>query len=483
RNKCSVTLDFDQQLLPRYPVPDGYQAHAYLEKICWENASFRYTEVTEDVSSRLKYELAVIQSMQYSDYFLIVWDFIKYAKQRRILVGPGRGSSAGSIVAYVLGITDVDPLRYDLLFERFLNPERTTMPDIDVDFSDHRRDEVIQYVQEKYGRAHVAQITTFGTFQVRSLLRELMKTLGIDEQDVHYILKQIPQQSSETVAQTVRSSTELKKYGQRSEQLKTLFSIANKLEGLPRNVSTHAAGVVICDDPLVNHVPLASGSNGIHVTQYPMNDLEAIGLLKMDFLGLRNLTILEHIQTSIKKSIGKAIVLQDIPQDDQDTYALLQTGKTNGIFQLESNGMKNVLKRLKPSRFDDIVAVNALYRPGPMDYISVYIDRKQKRQEVTYPHPDLKPILRNTYVVLIYQEQIMLIASQIAGFRLGEADLLRRAVSKKKHGLMEEQQAAFINGCMQNGYDRRVAEEIFAWIVKFSNYGFPRSHAVAYSKI
>lgn len=483
RNKCSVTLDFDQQLLPRYPVPDGYQAHAYLEKICWENASFRYTEVTEDVSSRLKYELAVIQSMQYSDYFLIVWDFIKYAKQRRILVGPGRGSSAGSIVAYVLGITDVDPLRYDLLFERFLNPERTTMPDIDVDFSDHRRDEVIQYVQEKYGRAHVAQITTFGTFQVRSLLRELMKTLGIDEQDVHYILKQIPQQSSEPVAQVVRSSTELKKYVQRSEQLKTLFSIANKLEGLPRNVSTHAAGVVICDDPLVNHVPLASGSNGIHVTQYPMNDLEAIGLLKMDFLGLRNLTILEHIQTSIKKSTGKAIALQDIPQDDQDTYALLQTGKTNGIFQLESNGMKNVLKRLKPSRFDDIVAVNALYRPGPMDYISVYIDRKQKRQEVTYPHPDLEPILRNTYGVLIYQEQIMLIASQIAGFRLGEADLLRRAVSKKKHGLMEEQQAAFINGCMQNGYDRRVAEEIFAWIVKFSNYGFPRSHAVAYSKI
>lgn len=483
KDKCNVSLKFDQKLLPRYPVPMKLDAHTYLEKQCWSYVEERYANVTEEVTTRLRYELNVIQSMQYSDYFLIVWDFIMYAKKQKIVVGPGRGSSASSIVAYVLGITDVDPLEYELLFERFLNPERITMPDIDVDFSDDRRDEVIQYVHEKYGREHVAQIITFGTYQVRSLLRELMKTMGINDQDVDYILKQVAHPGGKSITDIVRASQELKTYIQQSERLRTLFSIANKLEGLPRNVATHAAGVVICNEPLVKHVPLAVGGNEIRVTQFPMNDLEAIGLLKMDFLGLRNLTILDHIQTSINKSNGKKIALQDIAYNDKKTYNLLQTGKTNGIFQLESSGMKNVLKKLKPTRFDDIVAVNALYRPGPMDYISVYIDRKEKRRQITYPHPDLEPILKSTYGVLIYQEQIMLIANKIAGFSFGEADILRRAVSKKKHVIMEGQKSSFIKGCMENGYNQKVAEEIFEWIVKFSNYGFPRSHAVAYSKI
>lgn len=483
QHKCHVSLAFDQNLLPRFPVPESMDAHTYLEKICRSNLEKRYESVTEEITSRLRYELNIIQSMDYSDYFLIVWDFIMYAKQKHISVGPGRGSSASSIVAYVLGITDVDPIRNQLLFERFLNPERITMPDIDVDFSDSRRDEVIQYVQKKYGDKHVAQIITFGTYQARSLMRDLIKTMGIDDRDANFILKHIPAEENKSIAGFIHASNELKAYIQQSNTLKTLFSIAHKLEGLPRNVSTHAAGVIICDDPLVDHIPLASGSNDMPITQFPMDDLEAIGLLKMDFLGLRNLTLLEHIQTSIRLEEGKTITLNDIPHNDKKTFGLLQTGKTNGIFQLESRGMKNVLTRLKPSRFNDIVAINALYRPGPMDYISVYIDRKKQLQQTTYPHPDLEPILKDTYGVLIYQEQIMLIANKIAGFSFGEADILRRAVSKKQHELMEEQKAHFMEGCLKNGYSQKVAEEIFAWIVKFSDYGFPRSHAVAYSEI
>lgn len=483
RDKCDVTLSFDQHLLPHYPVPAAMNAHSYLEKICWKNIEKRYTDVTEEVASRLRYELDVIQSMAYSDYFLIVWDFIMYAKQQNISVGPGRGSSASSIVAYVLGITDVDPMKYQLLFERFLNPERVTMPDIDVDFSDTRRDEVIQYVQQKYGRRHVAQIITFGTYQARSLVRDLIKTMGIDEREANFLLKHIPQQEDRSIAQLVQASSELKNYIETSDSLKTLFTIAHKLEGLPKNVSTHAAGVVICDDPLVEHVPLEAGSNNIPITQYPMNDLETIGLLKMDFLGLRNLTLLEHIQASIRHEEGKVISLNAIPEGDVKTFTLLQKGKTNGVFQLESKGMKNVLTRLKPTRFDDIVAVNALYRPGPMNFIPVYIERKKAVKQTTYPHPDLEPILKNTYGVLVYQEQIMLIAHEIAGFRFGEADILRRAVSKKNYDMMENEKKNFIKGCLENGYSKQVAEEIFAWIVKFSNYGFPRSHAVAYSKI
>ncbi|GAB3065193.1 DNA polymerase III subunit alpha [Virgibacillus ainsalahensis] len=483
KKKCNVSFDFDQRMLPSFPVPEKMGAHDYLEKMCWINIEQKYEMVSDEISARLRYELSIIQTMQFSDYFLIVSDFISYAKERNILVGPGRGSAAGSLVAYVLGITDVDPIKYELLFERFLNPERLTMPDIDIDFSDARRDEVIEYVRNKYGASHVAQIITFGTFAARSVLRELMKTMEIDQQDAAYILKQIPLQAKKKLADLVRESAELKEYIKQSNQLKILFTIATKLEGLPRHISTHAAGVIISEKPLIEHIPLTVGTNETSLTQYPMNDLEDIGLLKIDFLGLRNLTLLEEILDSIKFSRRSNLTLANIPENDAQTYELLQTGKTNGVFQLESQGMKQVLTRLKPSTFEDIVAVNALYRPGPMDFIPTYINRKFKREQVVYPHPDLAPILKKSYGVLIYQEQIMQIANKIAGFSLGRADILRRAVSKKQQNVMDEQREAFINGCLDNGYDKEVAKEIFAWIIKFSNYGFNRSHAVAYSKI
>ncbi|SFD60624.1 DNA polymerase-3 subunit alpha [Lentibacillus persicus] len=481
--KCNVTLDFNKRMLPSYPVPEEMDANKYLEKLCRTNLHDKYETVTEEVEERLVYELNIIQSMQFSDYFLIVWDFIKYAKEQRILVGPGRGSAAGSLVAYVLGITEVDPIKYGLLFERFLNPERVSMPDIDVDFSDRRRDEVIDYVRNKYGTQHVAQIVTFGTFAARSLLRELIKTLDVDEGDSYYILKEIPVQAKHSITAYVRESEDLQTYIRQSEKLKALFTIASKLEGIPRHISTHAAGVVISEDPLGEHVPLTAGSHDTYLTQYAMNDLEAIGLLKMDFLGLRNLTLLERILKTIRFSTKDTITLPAIPSEDVPTYHLLQQGKTNGIFQLESQGMKQVLMKLKPTTFEDIVAVNALYRPGPMENIPVYINRKHGKEPVKYPHPDLEPILSNTYGVLIYQEQIMQIAHKIAGFTLGQADILRRAVSKKQQEIMAEQKSAFIEGCIRNGYTQAVAEEIFQWIVKFSNYGFNRSHAVAYSQI
>jgi DNA polymerase-3 subunit alpha len=482
-DRCHVILAFDQRMLPSYPVPEQMDAHTYLENICRENVSQKYEVVTDEIADRLAYELNVIRSMQFSDYFLIVWDFVSYAKEQNILVGPGRGSAAGSLVAYVLGITEVDPIKYGLLFERFLNPERVTMPDIDIDFSDQRRDEVIDYVRDKYGNDHVGQIITFGTFAARSLLRELFKTMDVDQQDAYFILKEIPVQTRQPIAAYVKESQDLQQYIKQSDKLKVLFAIAAKLEGLPRHMSTHAAGVVISEEPLVEHVPLTVGTHDTHLTQYAMNDLESIGLLKMDFLGLRNLTLLERILQTLRFTANQIITLEDIPDEDEKTYALLQEGRTNGVFQLESQGMKQVLIRLRPTTFEDIVAVNALFRPGPMENIPVYIDRKHGREKVAYPHPDLEPILKKTYGVLIYQEQIMQIAHNIAGFSLGQADILRRAVSKKQQQVMDEQHEIFIRGCLDNGYTADIAEEIFQWIVKFSNYGFNRSHAVAYSKI
>ncbi|GAA0600938.1 DNA polymerase III subunit alpha [Virgibacillus siamensis] len=483
KEKCNVSFDFETKKIPAYPVPDDCDAHTYLLEMCRVNLPKKYHTITDEIDKRLNYELSIIQSMGFSDYFLIVWDFIAYAKENNILVGPGRGSAAGSLVAYVLGITEVDPLQYDLLFERFLNPERITMPDIDVDFSDHRRDEVISYVREKYGEEYVAQIITFGTFAARSLIRELIKTIGIDQQEAYFILKEIPSQAKKSVVELVQGSQELQGYIKQSQQLKVLFKVAAKLEGLPRHISTHAAGVVISDRPLVENVPLTVGANQTNLTQFSMNDLEAIGLLKMDFLGLRNLTLLERIFQTISYQSKQTFHFKDIPDDDAKTYAMLQEGRTNGIFQLESEGMKRVLKSLKPTSFEDIVAVNALYRPGPMEHIPEYIDRKHGREQVTFPHPDLESILGETYGVLVYQEQIMQIAHKIAGFTLGEADILRRAVSKKQQHLMEELKEKFIAGCLDNGYNQQVAGEIFQWMVKFSNYGFNKSHAVAYSKI
>lgn len=481
--KCEVKFDFQQRFLPSFPLTGGKDSHDYLVQKCHDLLSNKYAKITNEIQGRLNYELEVIKTMQFSDYFLIVADFIAYAKNNGIVVGPGRGSAAGSLVAYVLGITDVDPIRYELLFERFLNPERMTMPDIDVDFSDIRREEVIEYVQKTYGEEHVAQIITFGTFAARSLMRELIKTMDINQQDASFILRHIPLQTKKSLVQIISESEELKSYIKDSKTLRRLFTVATKLEGIPKHLSTHAAGIVITEQPLEEHVPLIPGSSSAQLTQYAMNDIEAIGLLKIDLLGLRNLTLLERVLQRIRYTTGKALSLEQIPDDDSLTFSLLQKGKTNGVFQLESQGMRQVLQELKPSHFEDIVAVNALYRPGPMDYISTYIHRKHGLETVTYPHSDLAPILSKTYGVLVYQEQIMQIAHQIAGFTLGQADILRRAVSKKQENMMEQQKAAFISGCINNGYSESVAMQLFTWIVRFSNYGFNRSHAVAYSRI
>ena len=482
-NRCNVHFEWGQKLLPTFPVPDRMEAHDYLEKLCWENVKKRYHTITKEIKDRLTYELHTIQAMGFSDYFLIVADFVAYAKRNGILVGPGRGSAAGSLVAYVLFITDVDPLKYGLLFERFLNPERVTLPDIDIDFSDYRRDEVIHYVKQKYGKDHVAQISTFGTFAARSVLRELAKVMDIEDQDLFYILKQIPVQSNKTLKQFVRELPELNSYIQQSEKLKMYFKIATTLEGLPRHISTHAAGVVITKNPLTDYIPITLGANEMYLTQYAMDDLEKIGLLKIDFLGLKNLTILERIVHSVYKYEKKKMELEKLPKDDPHTFRLLQQGKTNGIFQFESEGMKQVLIQLKPDNFEDLVAVNALYRPGPMEFISTYIERKREKENFEYAHPDLKPILKNTYGVLVYQEQIMQIAHTFASYSYGQADILRRAVSKKQTEVLRGERERFINGCIKNGYSKEIAEQIFAWIMKFSNYGFNRSHAVAYSKV
>ncbi|MFP7493324.1 DNA polymerase III subunit alpha [Terribacillus saccharophilus] len=473
--RCTIQLQLDQRHLPAFPVPNGGQADTYLQEICEQRLMELYGN-RQDAKDRLSYELGVIKTMGFSDYFLIVWDFVRYSKEHGIRVGPGRGSAAGSLVAYVLGITAIDPLAYGLLFERFLNPERISMPDIDIDFSDYRRDEVIRYVQNKYGAEHVAQIITFGTFAARSLLRELIKTMEISPADASYLLKLIPNNAS-SLSAGLRSSEELTAYVKESDQLKQLFRIGVKLEGLPRHVSTHAAGVVISSDPLVKTVPLASGHEEVALTQFAMKELEQLGLLKMDFLGLRNLTLMDHVLQGLPRKLD----MDSVPLDDEATFRLFREGRTNGVFQFESSGMKQVLRQLKPSAFEDIVAVNALYRPGPMSYIPVFIRRKHGEEKISYPHANLEPILEKTYGVLVYQEQIMQIAASMGGYKLGEADLLRRAVSKKDAKVLEQEESRFLAGSIEKGYSADTAKEVFSWIVKFANYGFNRSHAVAYS--
>ncbi|WP_027955152.1 DNA polymerase III subunit alpha [Halobacillus kuroshimensis] len=480
--RCQWDMDLNQQLLPTYPAPEGKSGAAYLRELCERALKKKYDGKREAVE-RLNHELSVIESMGFSDYFLIVWDFIDFARAKGINAGPGRGSAAGSIVAYLLDITKVDPLEYQLLFERFLNPERITMPDIDIDFPDQRREEVISYVAEKYGKQHAAQISTFGTFAAKSVLRELFKVLHIEESDASFILHQLPKQATQPLVEIVRQSEELKDYIRNSEKLKQLFKIAAKLEGLPRHISTHAAGVVLSEKPLMEYTPLMKSQGEVYVTQLTMGDLEKIGLLKIDFLGLRNLTFMENLERKIQRAGNHSFTLDQIPLNDSATFSLLSEGKTNGVFQLESQGMKQVLTKLKPTHFEDVVAVNALYRPGPMEYIDTYIERKNKKAAIELPHEDLERILSPTYGVLVYQEQIMQVAGLAAGYSLGQADMLRRAVSKKQGGVLESERKAFVSGALENGYSEQVAEQLFDWIVKFSNYGFNRSHAVAYSLI
>lgn len=481
--QCHLDIEFGSLKLPKYPVPTKESADDYLRRLCMEGLHERVPSPSDRYRERLEYELSVIRQMGFSDYFLIVWDFMNFARKQGIVTGPGRGSAAGSLVAYTLYITNVDPIQYGLLFERFLNPERVSMPDIDIDFPDDRREEVIQYVANKYGQQYVAQIITFGTFGAKAALRDIGKVLQIDAKEMASILKHVPNKHGITIQEAYDQSAAFRQAVQSSALIKRWVATAMKVEGLPRHTSTHAAGVIISSEPLSQIVPLQQGHGELYLTQYPMDVLERLGLLKMDFLGLRTLTLLEHICRLIRQQTGETIDVREIPLHDRKTYELVSEGDTNGIFQLESDGMKRVLKQLKPSQFEDIVAVNALYRPGPIDYIPSYIRRKHGEEKAAYLHPDLAPILAPTYGVLIYQEQIMQIAAKIAGFSLGKADLLRRAVAKKKKEILDQQRNAFIKGCMEKGYDESFANDLYDMIVRFADYGFNRSHAVAYSML
>jgi len=488
-DKCNLELTFGRSVLPEFkPIPEGHTAHTYLTSLCeaglkaryadkpeWEDAEFR-----AKAEERLRYELGVIERMGYSDYFLIVWDFIRYAHEQKIAVGPGRGSSAGSLVAYVLRITDVDPLRYRLLFERFLNPERVSMPDIDIDFSDERRDEVIDYVVSKYGSEHVAQIITFGTMAAKAAVRDVGRVLNLSYAEVDRTAKLIPNQLGITLEEALEQSPQLAEACRKQEKVARLIEIARKLEGMPRHASTHAAGVVISREPLTDYVPLQQGSERTALTQYSMEHLESIGMLKMDFLGLRTLSIIERTLRYITELGGEPVDFRTVPDDDPLTYELLGRGDTTGVFQLESPGMRRVLRELKPTHFEDIISVLALYRPGPMEFIPKYIQAKHGQSQVEYPHPSLEPILKDTYGIIVYQEQIMQIASQMAGFSLGEADLLRRAVSKKKREVLDQEREHFVSGCLKQGHDAETAHAVYDMIVRFADYGFPRAHATAY---
>lgn len=482
--RCNVIIELNKTYLPAFPTEDpNVSADDYLESLCFKGLNERFTTPSKEYAERLSYELAVIKRMKFSNYFLIVWDFMKFARERGILTGPGRGSAAGSLVAYVLFITDVDPIEHQLLFERFLNPERISMPDIDIDFPDHRRDEVIEYVARKYGELHVAQIVTFGTFAARAALRDAGRAFGLNTKELDYLSKLVPSRLGVPLVDAYKESDRLRNFINETAFNKRLFETALKLEGLPRHTSTHAAGVVISDKPLIDLVPIQKGSTHVYLTQYSMEYLEEMGLLKMDFLGLRNLSLIESILSTIYRHIGEKLDIGSVPLNDAKTFTLLAAGETTGVFQLESEGMRKVLKRLKPTRFEDIVAVNALYRPGPMENIPLFIDRKHGRAPMEYPHPDLRPILENTYGVIVYQEQIIQIASKMAGFSLGEADLLRRAVAKKQRAVLDRERNHFVQGALKKGYGEGLANEIYDLIVRFANYGFNRSHAVAYSII
>lgn len=481
---CQVDLDISIVHMPKFQVPINETAEIYLKKQVLKGLQARFgQQIPEPYIQRAKYELDIIIAMGYADYFLIVEDFMRYAREHNILTGPGRGSSASSLVAYALQITQVDPLVYDLLFERFLNPERVTLPDIDIDFLDTRRDEVIQYVAQKYGRQHVAQIITFGTLSAKAVARDVARMFNFDNETLEMISKLIPNKIGITLQEAYNASSNLRDWIAAEDIRGKWFKTALRLEGLPRNTSTHAAGVVLSPTPLVEIIPIQQGHENIYLTQWPMQEVEQSGLLKMDFLGLRNLTIIEQIRKSILASLQIEIDLQQIPLNDEKTFQLLQQADTTGIFQLESDGMRQSLRDIKPTHFLDIVAVNALYRPGPMDFIPVYARRKHRQEEVVIPHPILAPILNETYGIIVYQEQIMRIANVLAGFTIGEADLLRRAISKKKREVLEENEAKFILGAKRNGYDVHVAKEIYDLIVRFADYGFAKSHAVAYSLI
>ncbi|MHC5218228.1 DNA polymerase III subunit alpha [Enterococcus sp. LJL128] len=480
---CRFELPLHQKLLPHYPVPDNLPAGEYLRQLCNECLSQRVLQVTPEYQERLEKELSIIHSMGFDDYFLIVWDVMAFAHKNKIVTGAGRGSAAGSLVSYVLSITDVDPIQYDLLFERFLNPERYSMPDIDLDIPDNKREQVLAYVQEKYGHHHMAQIATFGTMAAKMVLRDAARVFGLSQSESNRWSQAVPSTLKITLKQAYQESKKLVELVESSEVNQLLFDTAVRLEGLPRHVSTHAAGVVISDKNLLELVPLQTGTNNILLTQFTMNDVEKIGLLKMDFLGLRNLSIIDDTLKAIRKIYKKELKLSDIPFDDGETLALFQRGETSGVFQFESAGIRNVLRKLGPTSIEDIAAVNALYRPGPMQNIDLFIRRKKGIEPIDYPDASLQPILENTYGVIVYQEQIMQVAAKMAGFSLGQADILRRAISKKKKDILDQERRHFVQGGVNQGYSEETANMIYDYIERFANYGFNRSHAFAYSFI
>lgn len=475
----------DEPYLPKYPIPEDVNNYDdYLEKIVNQKISNRYPVITPEIEARIKHELSIIKQMKYSNYFLVVQDFINAAKKMGIMVGPGRGSAAGSVVSYVLGIIDVDPFKYDLLFERFLNPDRISMPDIDIDFNDDKRDLVIQYVRDKYGENSVAQIITFGTLSSRAVLKDVGRVLGIELSVIESITKLIPSEQGKVfeLDKALNTVPELKTVrDSKDPKIKELIEISRVLEGMNRNASMHASGVVIAPGDITDYVPLYATPQTKPMTQYYMNDLETVGLLKMDFLGLRTLKVIENALKLIKKNHGVDIDINNIPEDDQKVFEIFQKGHTTGIFQFESSGMRESLIKLKPTSINELVAMNALYRPGPMEMIDDFISCKKGTKKIQYLHPKLEPILKETYGVIVYQEQVMRIASEIAGLSLIKADTMRRAMGKKDEELMAKQKGEFIDGAVSQGIQKKLAEDIFEMIKKFAKYGFNKSHSVVYA--
>ena len=489
--RCHVEIEFGVTKLPKFDVPEGYTSWEYLNELCFKGLEERYQPVTEELKERLNYELSTIKNMGYVDYFLIVWDFIRYARDHDIMVGPGRGSAAGSLVAYTLGITQLDPIRYDLLFERFLSPERVSMPDIDVDFCFERRQEVIDYVRRKYGDDCVVQIVTFGTLAARGVIRDVGRVMDLPYAQVDTIAKMIPQELNITIDKALKMNPELKKTYEDQPEIHDLIDTARRLEGLPRHTSMHAAGVVISQKDVSEYVPLSRAQDGSIVTQFTMTTLEELGLLKMDFLGLRTLTVIQNAVHLIEQDTGVHLDMQQIDYNDKKVLDSLGTGRSDGVFQLESAGMKNFMKELKPQSLEDVIAGISLYRPGPMDFIPQYIRGKNHPDTIQYDCPQLEPILKPTYGCIVYQEQVMQIVRNLAGYTLGRSDLVRRAMSKKKAAVMEKERQNFVYGneaegvpgCIANGISEQVANKIYDEMIDFAKYAFNKSHAAAYAVV
>jgi DNA polymerase III subunit alpha len=483
--RCNTQIKFGMDLIPTFITPDSSTPGDYLEKLCMDGAIARYDSISADIDARLKKELSVIKKMGFEQYFLIVWDFVRFAKQNGIRVGPGRGSAAGSIVSYCLGITDIDPLKHGLLFERFLNEERRSMPDIDIDFCYEKRSQVIKYVTEKYGERRVAQLITFGTMAARQAIRDAGRVLEVPYAEVDRVAKMIPMELNVTIKNSLDMAAGLREIYENDPKIRDVIDTAISLEGMVRQDSVHAAGVVISTEDLYNYTPIQKEGEGDIVTQYKMEDIQEIGLLKMDFLGLKTLSLIDKCLFLIKKAKNVDIDVNSLSLDDKKTYKMLSEGDCLGVFQLESSGMRELVVNLKPAKYEDLVALLALYRPGPLQsgMVNDFVESKNGRKKISYPHPSLEPILKDTYGIILYQEQVMGIASELAGFSMSEADILRGAISKKKRKLLEKQRQKFIDGARKKGIEEDIAENIFALVKHFAEYGFNKSHSAAYAMI